>query len=326
MNNPKVSVIITTCNRSNLLPRAIQSVINQTYRNFELHIVDDASQDGTSRVVQSFLKEYKNIFYWRHEKNKGLSAARNTGISKARGDYIAFLDDDDMWKPGRIEKQINLLKQLTPKQCHFLGVVYCGAKVYGPNGHLITFDNPKIMGSIREYILKHNLKTIPSTYLFPKQVLEKIGGFDENLSSSIDHDIWMKLAVHGYHAYFVDTPLVIVYQIRGLKRWVTNTAVRIKGVRQYVEKWIPTYQKWFGEKRGIRRGQRYFARVLSRLVAKKVKDGRLSEACCIAGEIYRFSKDILYNTVILFWECSRGLINQLRSLYSPLRRSSRSGG
>ena len=103
----KVSVIIITHNRSNLLGAAITSVLNQTFQDFEIIVVDDASKDDTGNVVQTF--DDKRIRYIRHETNKGHAAARNTGLQNAVGEYIGFLDDDDAWLPEKLQRQVALL-------------------------------------------------------------------------------------------------------------------------------------------------------------------------------------------------------------------------
>ena len=104
---PKVSLIITTYNRAGLLPRAVNSVLGQTFQDYELIIVDDCSTDSTPEVVRSFSDP--RIRSFRHEVNRGLSATRNTGIANARGEYIAFLDDDDECTPNRLADQVSML-------------------------------------------------------------------------------------------------------------------------------------------------------------------------------------------------------------------------
>src|SRR2546429_9117536 len=120
---PKVSVIIPTYNRAEFLCSAITSVLNQTFHNFEIIVVDDASQDHTREVMNSLGD--KRIRYIRHEKNKGVAATRNTGLVNAKGTYIAFLDDDDEWLPEKLQKQFNLLESCQ----NIVGVVYTGAFV-----------------------------------------------------------------------------------------------------------------------------------------------------------------------------------------------------
>src|SRR4030042_5052103 len=108
---PTVSIIIPTYNRAHLVMRAINSVLDQSFQDFEIIIVDDASRDNTEKMVSGIRD--KRIFYIRHEKNRGGSAARNTGIKQARGEYIAFLDSDDEWLPEKLEKQLKVLEQYT---------------------------------------------------------------------------------------------------------------------------------------------------------------------------------------------------------------------
>ena len=116
---PTVSVIIPTHNRSQLLKRAIGSVLNQTYSKLECIVVDDASTDETTEVVASFNDDRIRCF--RHKINRHASAARNTGIRHSKGELIAFLDDDDEWMDGKLEQQVNLL-QKSPQN---IGLVYC---------------------------------------------------------------------------------------------------------------------------------------------------------------------------------------------------------
>ena len=104
---PKVSLIITTYNRARLLPRAVNSVLSQTYDDYEIIIVDDCSTDSTPEVIRSFTDS--RIHSFRHKVNRGLSATRNTGIANARGEYIAFLDDDDECTPNRLADQVSIL-------------------------------------------------------------------------------------------------------------------------------------------------------------------------------------------------------------------------
>ena len=109
MLNSKISIVIPTYNRVDFLPKAIQSVLNQTYRNWEMIIVDDGSTDNTEEIVKGY-KESR-IQYIVHKYNLGLSAARNTGIKKSRGEYIAFLDSDDEWFPEKISCQMNIFQK-----------------------------------------------------------------------------------------------------------------------------------------------------------------------------------------------------------------------
>src|SRR5438132_12765470 len=105
---PTVSVIIATHNRARLLRRAIHSVLAQTFEDWELLVVDDGSTDNTETIAVS-LQDLR-ICYLRHEVNRGLSAARNTGIRISRGEYVAFLDDDDEWLPKKLERELEVFR------------------------------------------------------------------------------------------------------------------------------------------------------------------------------------------------------------------------
>lgn len=277
MNSQKVSIVITTRNRPKLLVRAIHSVLAQTYRNWDLHVVDDASSDDTPRVAAALLANRKNAYYWRHSRKKGLAAARNTAIAKATGRYIAFLDDDDTWKPNCLEKRVDLLMQLAPQHREKFGVIYCGCEVKIVNEGRITYNMPKIQGNIKHNICTRDLTTIPSSCLFPEVILTKIGGFDENLCSFIDHDIWMSLATHGYYAFAVHEPLVTTYIEKNHLSMVAHTHQRIQGTEQYLTKWTPTFQRWFGPRRAKKYIQRYRTRVLATLAATKFAQGSFRE-------------------------------------------------
>ena len=109
---PKVSVIVPTHNRADLLPRAVDSVLAQTYGDYEMVIVDDCSSDNTQDVIAGFSDP--RIRSFRHDRNRGQSAAINTGIAHARGEYIGFLDDDDEWLPTKLEGQVALLEASSP--------------------------------------------------------------------------------------------------------------------------------------------------------------------------------------------------------------------
>ena len=130
MENPKVSVITPTYKRSEMLPRAVRSVLAQTYKNIEIVVVDDNNPDSEWRnATEQRMKEFDNdprVIYVKHDKNMNGSAARNTGIKFSTGDIITYLDDDDWYYPEKVEKQVQYL--LTHPEHH---AVYCGWRRYG---------------------------------------------------------------------------------------------------------------------------------------------------------------------------------------------------
>lgn len=276
MSLPTVSVVITTRNRPQLVVRALRSALGQTYPNYDVHLVDDASEDDVSEAVKA-LTGGPRVSYWRHEQRRGLSAARNTGMARSQGEYVAFLDDDDEWKPDNLHRRISLLPHLASEERRKLGVIYCGCEVHIPIENRITYVMPKIHGNIKQAIRASGLSTIPSSCLFPRRVLDQVGGFDESLCSSIDHDIWMSLAAHGFHAGAVNEPLVVTYETRNRTSMVTDVAPRIQGVEQYLAKWRGTLAEWLGATEAEKYIQAYRTRVLGGLAGQRLAAGAFRE-------------------------------------------------
>lgn len=196
---PKISIIIPVYNRLHLLERAINSVLNQTVKDFQLIIADDASTDNVMRIVKQFSDH--RIFYIRHDINKGASAARNTGIENASGDYIALLDSDDEWFPQKLEKQITVFQSSSSS----LGVVYTGYQKINYNKNNIVI--PNMRGNLSQEIFRGNLIGTTSTPLIRKDCLSMTGLFDETLPSAQDWDMWIRIAQH-YEFDYVPEVLV----------------------------------------------------------------------------------------------------------------------
>jgi glycosyltransferase involved in cell wall biosynthesis len=204
-NKPAVSIIIPTYNRSRLLARAVKSVLNQTYQDFELIIVDDASTDNTGEVVNSFNDQ--RIKYVRHEKNKGEAAARNTGIKTAGCNYIAYQDSDDEWLPEKLAKQMKLLEN-APSE---VGVIYTGFwKTENHRRTYIPFSWVKQKnGDIHKELLYGNFIGSP-VVLIKKECFDSVGLFDERIHNLVDWEMWLRISKH-YHFRCVDEPLAIAY-------------------------------------------------------------------------------------------------------------------
>jgi glycosyltransferase involved in cell wall biosynthesis len=203
--NPLVSVVIPTYNRAGLLKRAVKSVLNQTYSNFELIIVDDCSTDDTETVAKSFRDS--RIRYIRHKKNQGAPAARNNGILASKAQYIAFQDSDDEWLPTKLEKQVNSFS-FAP---HDLGVVYTSFWLIdqGKKTLIPAPDIKKTEGKIYTELLKKNFVNTP-TALVRKECFEKVGMF-ENIPRLQDWELWLRLSKH-YHFKHLNEPLVIAHR------------------------------------------------------------------------------------------------------------------
>ena len=205
-NSPKVSIILPTYNRAHIIEKAIQSVLNQTYQDFEIIIIDDGSKDDTEKIIRGFQEKDKRIKYIRFEENKGAAAARNAGIKMSKGEYITFQDSDDEWVIDKLEKQMKIIETSSENI-----VVYCGfwridgdEKTYIPD---INISNRE--GNIHKELLKGNFVDTPSI-LLPKKNLEKIGMFDENLLRLQDWDLSIRLSKY-YNFKLIDEPLYISY-------------------------------------------------------------------------------------------------------------------
>lgn len=291
-----MTAVVTTYDRPRQVRRAIESVLNQTYDPLEVIVVEDGTETG----VDDWLDErgHDAVTYLRHGTNRGLAAARNTGLEHASGEYVAYLDDDDVWKPTRVEQQVAALEDVPPSNRPSVGVVYCSVERRTPDGRLRSVGRPKNVGNLADEIREDGAQTYPSTCLFPKEVLVEVGGYDTSLPSSIDHDIWMTLATHGYHAVAVDEPLVVTY-VDDRESMVTDTAPRIKGIRQFVQKWTPTYREWFGSDEGERYADRYFADAVSLLAAQNLVGGAPGEALAAARALFEYSDEYQYSSYVL---------------------------
>jgi glycosyltransferase involved in cell wall biosynthesis len=224
----RVSVIIPTYRRPELLPRAIASVLCQTFEDFELLIVDDASNDNTDQAVKSIPD--KRIRYCRNEINKGGAASRNRGIREAQSSYIAFLDDDDEWLPEKLELQVALLDQSPPE----VGGIYAGyEKIMSTTGESLGITLPTKRGDLSYELLLSNPLAGTSALLLRKECFEKVGLFDEELPSYQDYDLWIRIS-KAFEFDYVNKVLYR-YHVHGNKIW-TNPQALSKGLDIMVKK------------------------------------------------------------------------------------------
>lgn len=223
MNNeikkqPLVSVIMPTHNRSEMLKRAIKSVLSQTYKNFELIVINDGSEDNTDHVVKS--QNDGRIIYIEHNKPMGSANARNTGIKRAQGEYIAFLDDDDEWRKDNLEIQIPVIANSSPK----VGLVY-GWMEYFQNGKSIKLKKPRLRGYIFKEMLSELAISLTSAIIIKKNVINEIGLFNPGFSWGDDGDFLRRLC-KKYQVEYV--PRVVVNYNIGHNNRIT-TSKNIKG-------------------------------------------------------------------------------------------------
>jgi len=229
--NPLVSVIIPTYNRAALVPLAIQSALNQTHQNLEIIVIDDGSTDNTKEAVESIAEQDSRVKYLRHDTNKGVAAARNTGIMQARGEYIAFLDSDSQWMPEKIQKQLKVFHEGSQE----LGLVGSGRINVGGK-HSGKKWIPNAFGDIYKKFLRGNCYPGgPPEIVIKKQCLEKVGLFDERLLCYEDIDLYIRIA-KCYHFDAVTEPLVEI-DFDAPNALSSNTLARFTGAKRMLEKY-----------------------------------------------------------------------------------------
>ena len=200
MSEPFVSVIIPTFNRSEVVGRAVDSVLNQTFRDFECIVVDDGSTDATDTVLKGFANRIKVI----KTENKGVSAARNLGAELSRGTLIAFLDSDDEWKPQKLQKQLGFMQksgfrisQTDETWVRGGKFVNKSAKYIRPSGNIF-------------YNCLEVCAVTPSSVMMEKTLFFEYGGFDETFPVCEDYDLWLRMSLNEEFG-LIDEPLIIKY-------------------------------------------------------------------------------------------------------------------
>ena len=227
-----VSVILPTYNRANYIKDAIESVLNQSYKNIELIIIDDGSTDNTEEVISPFLKD--NRIKCIKQENSGAAAARNRGLALKTGKYVAFIDSDDIWEKDKLEIQLAVMDALPDVAIVCSDFSSIDAKGYVEKSHIKTYfsvfndyklsyeevfcnmltqgikwlqDTEKVYwGNVYNTMIFGNL-ILTSTTLFRKEAFDKVGFFDITYETLEDYDLFLRLA-QKYSVAFVDKPLI----------------------------------------------------------------------------------------------------------------------
>lgn len=236
----KISVIIPNYNYAQYLDQAIQSVLKQTYRNLELIVVNNGSTDNSLEV----LDKYRNQIILIDQENLGQSGARNSGLSLAKGDLIAFLDADDFWEPNKLELQSELINDSTE-------LVYSGIIQFSDPGDgkkLVLM--PKYRGNCSSYFIDFPGASIvlsgESTALFSRNLLERVGNFDSELNSTAGWDFFRRCSrITNFE--FVNQPLVN-YRLHSSNMSKSNTKViqdmRLAYSKLFIDSdWLVTEEK-----------------------------------------------------------------------------------
>lgn len=208
-----VSIIIPTYNRANVIKRAIDSVLRQTYNSYEIIVVDDGSTDETGLLIADI--QDARIRYIALEENRGVAHARNVGIQEARYDYIAFLDSDDEWLPDKLELQMRLFRNSSEN----IGMVYCrmgGLTRDGKERFVCPaqlFSRELLEGDMFRFLLRQNVIGTPAV-IVRRDCLEQVGGFKETIQCLEDWE-WILRIAGKWKIGFVDQVLVEVHKSPG---------------------------------------------------------------------------------------------------------------
>lgn len=207
-NGPLVSVIIPTYNRADLVGRAVDSVLGQTYRDIEVVVVDDGSTDGTQQALAKYGDRIRVI----RQGNAGPAAARNRGVGLCRGGILAFLDSDDIWLPGKLKRQVDLLEKAGEK----IPCCLCNCTMHYTNAPLTTsFLKAVLVAREDEGLWLNVARVVVTRFVLFNQTaairrwaLDRVGGFDESLRLLEDYDLLLRLSLLGPWA-FIREPLVV---------------------------------------------------------------------------------------------------------------------
>lgn len=204
---PLVSAVIPTYNRAGVITESVDSVLGQSYPNLEVIVVDDGSSDDTLSLLARYGEKIRVI----SQRNAGPAAARNRGIAVARGEFIAFLDSDDLWLPTKIEKQVRLLQEASES----VPCCLCNIRMCWNDHERTSFDISCLNPTYPEGLWLNPAEVLATRFvlfnqgiIIRRKVLEKIGAFDQSLWFLEDHELSLRLSLQGPWA-FVAEPLVI---------------------------------------------------------------------------------------------------------------------
>lgn len=199
----KVSVIVPTYNRAHMVTETIDSILNQTFKDFELIVVDNCSSDNTEEVIKSYAD--KRVRYFKHQNNRIVAVNRNYGISKAQGEYIAFCDDDDLWMPDKLERQLQEFEK--DSQIGLVCTNLINFDENGEHGKIVTNELKDSDFTFESLIWRNRI--VCSSILVKKKVIDDVGVMDESpeFFTAEDYELWLRIA-KKYKVKYISLPLV----------------------------------------------------------------------------------------------------------------------
>lgn len=270
-----VSVVTPTYNRDRFLPDAVASVLAQTSHDLELIIVDDGSTDDTRKVLEPFLADSRVRYFY--QENQGQSQARNLALEHAGGEFIAFLDSDDVWAPDKLEKQLAVLKA-NPE----VDIVHGDEAMIDEQGEVISLQNMRrYSGRITRYLLADNSVSI-TTALVRRRCFDEMGGFDTSVGVADDYELWLRFSAR--FCYWYEPGIVAWYRVMAdqissdkHRRFAANERIIREFLGRYGEVLSPAERRW-GLARFYCRKARYLARAGERGKAVGAIAGAFSNA------------------------------------------------
>ncbi len=200
---PTVSVVIPTYNCASLLPKAIQSAYAQTIQPHEVIVIDDGCTDNTAEVIRQWMPELPDNFIYEYKVNGGEASARNRGVARATGDFVAFIDQDDLWLPDKLEKQLTQFERDVTLGMSFTAYT----RISGDERELVQLS---AWETSTEYALRQLMIgccITPSTVMVRREVLQSVGPFDESFWLGCDWDMWLRIAAAGHRIAYLAEPL-----------------------------------------------------------------------------------------------------------------------
>lgn len=225
MSNPAkpiVTAYIPTRNRVDSLERAIQSVVEQTWSPIEIIVVDDASEDGTQALLEKFSSTH-SIKVIRNEQSIGAAACRNVAIQQASGEFVAGLDDDDIWRPKRVELLLEAFEDGYAGTCSHDRLTFGNRELVWKKKPLITFQD----------LLFYN--QVGNQVLTKRETIIEVGGYDESLPSAQDYDLWIRLA-HDFGSFKTVPHTLQVVNMKSERESITTAETKLEGYIACFEK------------------------------------------------------------------------------------------
>jgi len=194
---PKVSIVCPTFNGATrgYLREAIESALSQRFESYELFIIDDGSTDHTRKVCEPYLEDSRVHYIF--QPNRGPASARNAGIRASSGEFICFLDDDDLWKAEKLQRQIEYIDAQLSNFSNW-GMVFTWVELIDAQGNIIGYRGHQQTGLIYRDLFLGNIIDATSSVLVKREVLNQVGFFDEKNKQCEDWDMWLKIAKNYY--------------------------------------------------------------------------------------------------------------------------------